>query len=864
MTVETKPVLSAFADAIVSSLSIPEASVAALLKFIDCHPELRGLAAVAENLISILDLLGQIVPNETELSKAMIQEWITICRYIKDEAGSLNSSFPEINIQAKNQNNPFSKVYEKYPLYVSLWFQHPEPAMQRRHRLLQAHLLLTQFHFRKLTEDEGRKYDSTTAESTRLIRQFADTSKLATVLALQPLLEKLPSEPKTMEAFLDDIHVLESDEQLSSRAIEKSLDVLRRMLWYAEEHRGGFSRRNSRAWEAILKREAIRMPIISSDPETHAHDFTIETILMPSQTEVVEKLARQAGCAPGEVKAGVEHFIYSEDLYDGEQRHTSMAGRSPLAHVRRTREKHNAVAMSNQLLPTQWGRLTLQELTLFLRSVSNLTRDKKAHISFSYGKISNQELAAMLTAMYWTGNDLATVHQYRFCKTRNDLPQVESLDPNDFRFVFDSEEWVHGSLRPDYKSLLKEPAKQFLNDTYNYVILPIQNGTAGILRRCLATRVDKTQKKWRSKRIFEQNLADYDVAVTAFLRSINRKYKIRLTKTRIANDLFQRLCQYGGDIVEPMLITGRGHYLGMVPLHYSSPSLYRLQTVYTGTCQLISDAVYQSLEKPAKPAKVNKDQFPETEAIQKYAGGRHYLIKGMVTKLLDGEQGLVQRFNECLKFAGFNDYWVNLHNDYTLYVVEMLGFATGYRAVRDPLDSLAQIDWLTGFACISDKDDLDYYNARLVWIPSLVRDQIRNYQQHCRQLGERLMLINPRLAKKLLNHGDPSDGAVPFLFLLKPDGRLLKLRPTEIYKRLRDIFPVPVNANRSYLRNRLRELDCPGEMVNYFLGHWENGEEPFGPYSTLSPQAYKQALEPLLEQIMKADGWRIIQGFGRT
>ncbi|MDO9139585.1 MAG: hypothetical protein Q7U38_04585 [Methylobacter sp.] len=158
MTAETNPVLSAFADAIASSLSLPEVSVAALLKFIDCHPELRGLATIAKNLISILELLTEIVTDEIELSSVAIQEWITICRYIKDEAGSLSISFPEINIQAKNQSNPFSKVYEKYPLYVSVWFQHPEPAMQRRHRLLQAHLLLTQFHFRKLTEDEGRKY----------------------------------------------------------------------------------------------------------------------------------------------------------------------------------------------------------------------------------------------------------------------------------------------------------------------------------------------------------------------------------------------------------------------------------------------------------------------------------------------------------------------------------------------------------------------------------------------------------------------------------------------------------------------------------------------------------------------------------
>lgn len=265
---------------------------------------------------------------------------------------------------------------------------------------------------------------------------------------------------------------------------------------------------------------------------------------------------------------------------------------------------------------------------------------------------------------------------------------------------------------------------------------------------------------------------------------------------------------------------------------------------------------------------MNAFQLPEQHSSKQYTGGRHYLQKGSVVKLVEGELGLLQRFNKCLKFAGFNDYWVNLHNDYTLYVAEMLGFATGYRAVRDPLDSLTQIDWLTGFACISDKDDLDYYNARLVWLPPVVCKQIRHYQYHCQRLGERLMLINPEVAKNLLNHGVSieQDGETnrsnntdkktnknskaekdrpPFLFLLNPNGRLLNLRPAEITERLRTVFPVPVNVNRSYLRNRLRELDCPGELVNYFLGHWENGEEPFGPYATLSPFEYKQAIAPI-------------------
>jgi len=41
-------------------------------------------ATIAENLVSILELLGQIVTNETELSLATLQQWIAICQYIKD------------------------------------------------------------------------------------------------------------------------------------------------------------------------------------------------------------------------------------------------------------------------------------------------------------------------------------------------------------------------------------------------------------------------------------------------------------------------------------------------------------------------------------------------------------------------------------------------------------------------------------------------------------------------------------------------------------------------------------------------------------------------------------------------------------
>lgn len=495
-----------------------------------------------------------------------------------------------------------------------------------------------------------------------------------------------------------------------------------------------------------------------------------------------------------------------------------------------------------------------------MHEVSNLARRSSYENDGGYA-ISNLELAALFTALYWTGSSLNTVIMAKFDASKID--SKSTLEANELRYVTRSSEWMHGSLRPSYKSALDQETKGFVYDTYTKVILPIENNHSAIVRRWIWS-IEDERKKIRCKRLFyqekelERARPRYEAAIKTFLANVNRRYKIRLTLTRIENDLMGRLYQYSGDLTEAMVITGREHYLGNVQLHYASPSLARLQTVYRETCQQITESVCKTLNRPLPTPSEQEKQETLEETESQYTGGRYYLRHGIVANLVND---LVARFSDTLKFTAYLDYWVELHNDYTLYVAEMLGFASGYRAVRNPLDCLHQIDWQTGFCCISDKDDLDFYNARLVWLPKQVRQQLRHYQAHCQCLGERLILINPKLARKLLTHGETADSSVPFLFLMKPNGRLLKLTPEEIKHQLSDIFKVPCNANRSYLRNRLREMGCSGEIVNYFLGHWENGQEPFGLYATLSPMDYQAEIEPRLTQLLADDGWRCIEGF---
>ncbi|NOU13459.1 MAG: hypothetical protein HOO92_05735 [Methylococcaceae bacterium] len=805
--------------------------------------------------------IAQQITDDWPLKSEYLPGWLQICDYVVKNADKLSADFIEINQKSSNgKRAPFPKQFEQHPIYITLWYRYPDLTYQNRFHLLQALLLLCQHEFRILEESYEKDYTSPMHLSARVIRQCAETTHPEKIQELKPLIQALPDAVASMTEYLDFIYTLEDDKDLYKDPIINPIDVLRRMLRYAVEHRGGYNRRHNRAWEAIINREAVREIIVCSEPEDRqGAAFSVEAISMFSQTEKQEEKARLAGCAAGEVKTGVEHVV----IQDNTDARSPMAGRSPIAHLRRSREKYKNIAMANQLLANRWDCLTAYELAIFLHEVSNLVR--RSRIESDYGhQISNMELAALLTALYWSGSSLDTVIMAKFEEYRADSKQ--KLDANDLRFLVDTNEWMHGSLRPTYQSNLDSQTKAYVYNTYTRVILPIENNHSNIIRRWVWL-IEDERKKIHCKRLFYLDKAldvakiGYELAIKTFLAKVNRQYKTRLTLTRVANDLMIRLYQYSGDLTEAMIITGRSHHLGAVQLHYSSPSLARLQTVYQATCQQITTSVCQTLNRPLPAASTVKKPVKTDHVSDQYTGGRHYLKHGVVANLVDD---LIERFSDTLRFSGCLDYWVELHNDYTLYVAEMLGFASGYRAVSNPLECIHQIDWQTGFCCISDKDNLDYYNARLVWLPVLVREQLLHYQMHCQYLGERLILISPKVARQLLAHGEHLDYRLPFLFLMKPNGRLLKLTPEEIKKQLSDIFKVPCNVNRRYLRNRLREMGCSGEIVNYFLGHWENGEEPFGCYASLSPSEYRSEIEPHLTQIFEEDGWRCIQGFSRT
>ena len=228
------------------------------------------------------------------------------------------------------------------------------------------------------------------------------------------------------------------------------------------------------------------------------------------------------------------------------------------------------------------------------------------------------------------------------------------------------------------------------------------------------------------------------------------------------------------------------------------------------------------------------------------------LVTELKTKLIDATQAETS----VLKL-------MRLHNNMTRYTSFLIAFSTGFRAIRDPFLSSAEIDWNSGFAALSDKDNEDGYNTRLIWLPQVCLDQLRFFREHQHSALFRFnILINNfhYLLGKLRR-----DETGRHMYFAKygenyDDYVAVPIVPKKLGDKLEKLYSLPFNASRHYLRSSLLERKCPIEVINALMGHFERGEEPWGIYSGLSPTEYRNVLADKLEPILKEDGWEAIPG----
>lgn len=177
--------------------------------------------------------------------------------------------------------------------------------------------------------------------------------------------------------------------------------------------------------------------------------------------------------------------------------------------------------------------------------------------------------------------------------------------------------------------------------------------------------------------------------------------------------------------------------------------------------------------------------------------------------------------------------------------------------VNDPIEDISLIDEQTGFISISDKDDDNFRHSRIVQLPLRCLEQLQAYKLHLNNLSR--YLSNPALLNHLdlvFTHADQTKFG--FLFYLDEAQNPKRAKVDEMQQYAK--HHLPNNIYRHFLRTELQSEGVSPELISYFLGHWEIGEEPFQKFSTISPMSFALEISKVVQALAVKMGWTVQWG----
>jgi len=507
-----------------------------------------------------------------------------------------------------------------------------------------------------------------------------------------------------------------------------------------------------------------------------------------------------------------------------------------IALAARARQKH--LAMQAQMLRWRYSSLTFQQLKLldkFLQEEVKLLAGAPEDGETSRAKLRELNAAELLryeslllmSTMLWTGSRLeravgVTMLHYQV-KENESLLGIYMHEDTQGSPEY---EWRFKALEPTYQT----------NPKLNLSVLRKRNSSfwlpdvGGVVKN-LVHYCNKYLDGEDTGKLFDGQEEGYRQGVTKIIKEELNKTLIGegITLHKIESFLFQHIVNETADVTSASIITGQAHYASSVKIFYTTPTLNTLRTVYKKS---IVSALAEVAGQSDLPGIHETKDFWHT-------GARYCVKKCSYRWAIRKVRAKLHKKVNYSTWSEFSDF----HNTYTFYVVLAFGFATAARAIRSPLIKASDIDE-AGLSTFADKDYDPPYHARMIWVPEWVKDQVADYSRHLEAVVERLIIKYPSEEYK---HRD-----LP-CFFLDESGQMLPVSPLTLTPFYSKFIDVPANSHRRFLRTELTALGMPIESVDMLMGHWSNGEEPWGPFSSFHvPKHIKNLqyyLEPLLEEL---------------
>ena len=98
------------------------------------------------------------------------------------------------------------------------------------------------------------------------------------------------------------------------------------------------------------------------------------------------------------------------------------------------------------------------------------------------------------------------------------------------------------------------------------------------------------------------------------------------------------------------------------------------------------------------------------------------------------------------------------------------------------------------------------------------------------------------------------------MYFLLSSGKWERVTVASMRRILGPTYPIRLNAQRHWMRTRLRELNAPVHAIDALLGHGALGQEPYAGYSAYSPGQLRDELKEPIRKLAGIAGWRVVRG----
>ncbi len=586
-------------------------------------------------------------------------------------------------------------------------------------------------------------------------------------------------------------------------------------------------------------------------------------------TQDDKRLAQDQGIAPDDLD-GSEAYAEEESPPDIKPESHFDVSRLRI----HAREIAAAIEKENQVLSVQWRQLTGYDLYVFWVEIFKLAEKEV------YEDVPGDVLAALLSICFYRGMELADAMRLKFIikgKARNELHmQLKESRKKGRPWVG---EWcISAKPYPMYFRPSKVERVDVLTVTREY-LLPIPGHLAHWLGQ-IKTRLMSTCAGDRQKYINLSGSINHkkiEMAASKWRESVRRRYPAsRLTFSRIESYMALRTMQSPNlDGTMAAYLKGRPLPNYFTQLFYTRIATQRLEEAYTKICRDIWAEVNNECRALSMPEIFDsiEPQYSFDGISEPAENGVHVgsVLTPRVSAVKKLSAGLKKRLTDISRRLPVAKRTINYHNNYTAYTVFLMLYSTGYRSVNDPFPDPRLLDAQTGFMAISDKDNEDAYNTRLVWVPDICRKQVGYYKDHIKGLRNRLAQLDDILFEDLTqqlakwNRVPPPikkrgrlqrDDSIPFFFFINHQGGWDKISPKVLQNNYQQLhMQARLNGNRHILRSELVKRGCSSVIIDAFMGHWCRGCEPWGRYSTLSPKTISKQIDQYLTPLLKELGW---------